>query len=79
MEYRTKFKFAAIYKELRKVESRIQMGNYDLSSINKELDELLQRTMRLKVSQFNTKDIYDLLAHIGDVQRRIDEGKKIIE
>ena len=79
LEYRTKFKFAAIYKELRKVESRIQMGNYDLSSINKELDELLQRTMRLKVSQFNTKDIYDLLAHIGDVQRRIDEGKKIIE
>jgi TRAP transporter TAXI family solute receptor len=79
LEYRTKFKFAAIYKELRKVESRIQMGNDDLSLINKELDELLQRTMRLKVSQFNTKDIYDLLAHIGDVQRRIEEGKKIIE
>jgi hypothetical protein len=32
--------------------------------------------MSLKVSQFNTKDIYDLLAHIGDVQRRIEDLKK---
>ena len=79
LEYRTKFKFAAIYKELRKVESQIQLGEYELSSVNKELEELQQRTMRLKVSQFNTKDIYDLLAHIGDVQKRIQDGKKLIE
>jgi uncharacterized protein len=79
LEYRTKFKFAAIYKELRKIESRILSGNGDLSSIDQELEELHQRTMRLKVSQFNTKDIYDLLSHIGDVQRRIQDVKKIIE
>lgn len=76
LEYRMKFKFAAIYKELRALENLIQKGDYDRSQIDQDLQALNQRSIRLKVSQFNTKDIYDLLAHIGDVQRRIYESNK---
>ena len=76
LEYRMKFKFAAIYKELRALENVIQKGNYDQLQIDQDLQALNQRSMRLKVSQFNTKDIYDLLAHIGDVQRRIQDSNK---
>jgi TRAP transporter TAXI family solute receptor len=76
LEYRIKFKFASIYKDLRMVENQITEGNFDQQKIDSQLKDLLERSMSLKVSQFNTKDIYDLLAHIGDVQRRIEDLKK---
>ena len=76
LEYRIKFKFASIYKDLRMVENKITEGDFDEQKINSQLKDLLERSMSLKVSQFNTKDIYDLLAHIGDVQRRIEDLKK---
>jgi hypothetical protein len=76
LAYRIKFKFASIYKDLRMVENQITDGNFDEQKINSQLKDLLERSMKLKVSQFNTKDIYDLLAHIGDVQRRIEDLKK---
>jgi hypothetical protein len=76
LEYRIKFKFASIYKDLRMVENKITEGDFDEQKIDSQLKDLLERSMSLKVSQFNTKDIYDLLAHIGDVQRRIEDLKK---
>ncbi len=76
LQYRIKYKFAMIYKELRTIESQVNEGGYDKSHLNTNLQDLLDRSMALKVSQFNTKDVYDLLAHIGDVQRRVHEMKK---
>jgi hypothetical protein len=76
LEYRIKFKFASIYKDLRMLENQITEGDFDEQKIDSQLKDLLERSMSLKVSQFNTKDIYDLLAHIGDVQRRIEDLKK---
>lgn len=76
LQYRIKYKFAMIYKELRTVENQVNAGGYDKVKINSALQDLLDRSMALKVSQFNTKDVYDLLAHIGDVQRRVEEVKK---
>jgi len=76
LQYRIKYKFAMIYKELRTVENQVNVGGYDKAKINSALQDLLDRSMALKVSQFNTKDVYDLLAHIGDVQRRVEEVKK---
>lgn len=71
LAYRIKYKFALIYKQLRTIEEQIQRGDFSQTSMGTELTMLQERTMRLKVSQFNTKDVYDLLAHIGDVRNRI--------
>lgn len=76
LQYRIKYKFAMIYKELHSIENQVNAGRYEKGQVNISLQDLLDRSMLLKVSQFNTKDVYDLLAHIGDVQRRVAEEKK---
>jgi hypothetical protein len=69
--YRTKAKFAKVYKELREIEKTIKVGGFDKGDINQDLDRLSELTKSLKVPQFNSKDTYDLLAHIDDVKKRI--------
>jgi hypothetical protein len=73
ISYQTKLKFAKIYKELKDLEIKLHGGHFDEADISAKLTDLTERTRALKVSQFNTKDIYDLLSHIEDTQRRITE------
>jgi hypothetical protein len=40
--------------------------------VDEQMQHILDRTIHLKVSQFNTKEIYELISHIEDVQRRIE-------
>jgi TRAP transporter TAXI family solute receptor len=75
LTYQAKLKFASIYKELKDLELKMKQVKFDEQQITKQLINLTERTRNLKVSQFNNKDIYDLLSHIGDVQRRIKETR----
>jgi TRAP transporter TAXI family solute receptor len=72
LEYRKKYKFASIYQELRAVENKINLGTFDKKSVDDQMQHILDRTIHLKVSQFNTKEIYELISHIEDVQRRLE-------
>jgi len=72
LEYRKKYKFASIYQELRAIENKINLGTFDKKSVDEQMQHILDRTIHLKVSQFNTKEIYELISHIEDVQRRIE-------
>ena len=69
--YRVKLKFAVIYKELKSIEGIIRSGQFDEVKIDQQLRTLQERTLGLRVSQLNNKDLYDLLGHIGECRERI--------
>jgi hypothetical protein len=69
--YRVKLKFAVIYKELKSIEGIIRSGQFDEVKIDQQLRILQERTLGLRVSQLNNKDLYDLLGHIGECRERI--------
>jgi TRAP-type uncharacterized transport system substrate-binding protein len=70
--YRTKLKFALIYKELKSLESVLQTGQFNHDQVIEELNKLQAKAMSLRLSQMNNKGLYDLLGHIGDCRGRID-------
>ncbi len=70
--YRTKLKFAVIYKELKSVESIVQGGQFNHDKVINQLNELQTRAMSLRLSQMNNKGLYDLLSHIGDCRGRVN-------
>lgn len=76
LEYRKKYKFATIYQELRAVENKINQGAYDEKKVDVQLKNILDKAVSLKVSQFNTKEIYELISHIEDAHRRTHRNIK---
>jgi hypothetical protein len=73
--YRVKLKFAVIYKELKFIEHVIQTGQYDEVKIDQQLNSIQERTLGLRVSQLNNKELYDLLGHIGQCRERIQAAR----
>ena len=69
-DYRKKLKFANIYRDLKMIEQG--MGDHqDREKLVAQMSEIDQRAMQLKVSDFHTKDIYDLRMHIETVKNRL--------
>ena len=69
-EYRKKLKFANIYRDLKMIEQ--SMGDHqDREKLVKQFNEIDERARQLKVSDFHTKDIYDLRAHVESVKNRM--------
>ena len=69
--YRVKLKFAVIYKELKSLEGVIRSGQFDGAKVDQQLQALQERTLGLRVSQLNNKDLYDLIGHIGECRERV--------
>ena len=80
--FRLKLKLSRIYTQLKVLEqnaldpSRFEQNTLDLSKIQKQADDL-------KIPTLETKELYDLKGHIGEVKERIQqihssfsEGKK---
>lgn len=69
-DYRKKLKFANIYRDLKMIEQG--MGDHqDLEKLSRLLGDIDQRARELKVSDFHTKDIYELRMHIEAVKNRL--------
>ncbi len=69
-DYRKKLKFANIYRDLKMIEQG-KIGHQDREKLSKQLGDIDQRAKELKVSDFHTKDIYDLRMHIESVKKRL--------
>lgn len=69
-DYRKKLRFANIYRDLKMIEQA--MGDHqDQEKLSNQLTDIDQRARELKVSDFHTKDIYDLRMHIDAVRMRL--------
>ncbi len=68
-DYRKKLKFANIYRDLKMIEQGMS-DHQDRVRLSKQLGDIDQRAKELKVSDFHTKDIYDLRMHIESVKNR---------
>lgn len=69
-DYRKKLKFANIYRDLKMIEQAMS-DHLDQEKLAKQLIDLDQRARELKVSDFHTKDIYELRMHIEAVKQRL--------
>ncbi len=72
-DYRKKLKFANIYRDLKMIEQGMR-DHQDREKLSKQLGDIDQRARDLKVSDFHTKDIYDLRMHIESVKNRLMTG-----
>ncbi len=72
-DYRKKLKFANIYRDLKMIEQGMS-DHQDHEKLSKQLGDIDQRARELKVSDFHTKDIYDLRMHIESVKNRLMTG-----
>ena len=43
--------------------------------IDQQLNSIQERTLGLRVSQLNNKELYDLLGHIGQCRERIQAAR----
>jgi len=69
-EYRKKLRFANIYRDLKMIEQGMS-DHQDQLKLSNQLIDIDQRAKELKVSDFHTKDIYDLRMHIEAVRARL--------
>jgi hypothetical protein len=69
-DYRKKLKFANIYRDLKMIEQGMS-DHQDLEKLSRQLIDIDQRARELKVSDFHTKDIYELRMHIEAVKNRL--------
>jgi TRAP-type uncharacterized transport system substrate-binding protein len=66
-----RLKLAQVYAELREVEKKA--FNPELKEKNfKDLDIIERRVGNIKVSMMDSKELYDLKGHIGDVRARLN-------
>ncbi len=66
-----RLKFSQIYEELKVIEKNAM--NPELKEKNyKDLGEIEQRVNKIKVSLLDTKDLYDLKGHVGEVRGRLN-------
>lgn len=69
-DYRKKLKFANIYRDLKMIEQAMS-NHQDKDRLTKQLGDIDLRAKELKVSDFHTKDIYELRMHIEAVKNRL--------
>jgi hypothetical protein len=69
-DYRKKLRFANIYRDLKMIEQGMS-DHQDQLKLSNQLIDIDQRAKELKVSDFHTKDIYDLRMHIEAVRARL--------
>lgn len=69
-DYRKKLKFANIYRDLKMIEQGMS-DHRDRELLLKQLSEIDLRARDLKVSDFHTKDIYELRMYIESTRNRL--------
>ncbi len=69
-DYRKKLKFANIYRDLKMIEQAMD-DHQDQKRLSIQLNDIDRRAKVLKVSDFHTKDIFELRLHIESVKNRL--------
>lgn len=69
-DYRKKLKFANIYRDLKMIEQAMD-DHQDQKRLSIQLNDIDRRAKVLKVSDFHTKDIFELRLHIETVKNRL--------
>jgi hypothetical protein len=65
-----RLKLAQVYAELRELEKNAL--NPDLKEKNfRDLESIEKRVLNIKVSIMDSKELYDLKSHVGDVRLRL--------
>ena len=65
-----RLKLAQVYAELRELEKNA--FNFDLKEKNlKDLEGIEKRVNNIRVSMMDSKELYDLKGHVGEVRARL--------